>query len=167
MDLISKNQSRNRSRLNLFYQPKKKAKGNYGKISEKFFKIDFRTSLEEKEIMCNLCQVEKPLFCYTCSINLSTLPVRTSKIGQNFHNEKIKIFENLFLGRKGIPDNHKKTSNVITTELPKMLLTLAQIISRLPVTQKKVQKPAQFNKFHYFRNYTSEISKNNLWFLFR
>jgi len=122
------------------------------------------TSLEEKEIMCNLCQVEKPLFCYTCSINLSTLPVRTSKIGQN---EKNKIFENLFSGRKGIPDNHKKTSNVITTELPKMLLTLAQIISRLPVTQKKVQKPAQFNKFHYFRNYTSEISKNNLWFLFR
>merc|ERR1711990_1276359 len=32
------------------------------------------TSSEEKEIMCNLCQVEKPLFCYTCSINLSTLP---------------------------------------------------------------------------------------------
>ena len=137
MDLISKKQSRNRSRQNLFYQPKKKAKGNYGKISEKFFKIDFRTSLEEKEIMCNLCQVEKPLFCYTCSINLSTLPVRTSKIGQN---EKNKIFENLFSGRKGIPDNHKKTSNVITTELPKMLLTLAQIISRLPVTQKKSSK---------------------------
>jgi len=30
------------------------------------------TSSEEK--MCNLCQTEKPLFCYNCSINLSTLP---------------------------------------------------------------------------------------------
>ena len=109
MNLISKNQSQNQSRQNLFYLPKKKAKGNLEKITfllfeiffEFFFKNIFRTSLEEKEIMCNLCQAEKPLFCYTCSINLSTLPVRTSKIGQNYDSDvATKISEVIFRERR-------------------------------------------------------------------
>ena len=93
MDLISKIQYPwKQSRLNSFYQPKKIAKGNLDffifqkkipkkKFPKKILKKIFRTSSDEKEKMCNLCQTEKPLFCYNCSINLSTLPVSAPKTG--------------------------------------------------------------------------------------